>query len=675
MTTPMLPSARGGNAVLGTTGAECESGLAVPPSPRPHAPLGFAQLQLHVQSKTPTPVQTHLQAHPHAHMQMYAHAHPQMHTHPHMQQTLTQPQMTSQLPAQSQLQAANPEQNCLLDWLRKLRLHKYYPVFKQLTMEEFLALTEEDLNKYDLTQGAKKKLKTQLELQKEKRYVGSQFPMPCSGVARVTPSSHLSPLAHAHANSNTELRVEVEMGAMPLPRDSSSSSGYSSAPNSPMTPQHRDAVLERNKDLHRRSEAILDPCDKERTVHMSPVMSSSPSRPTAQVLPVQNDPTSPSSNPPPPITQGRSLVMGRKPRPPPLSADDRRPMVGARLETLFPALSLEGTPSSVPCPAGPVTPGMLCSPPPPGVMVETSSALTATSNTLHHVSHPPLHLQLSPSSLPPRERGPHYPFFASSSSASSSSSYSSASPSFSSAYSSKSSLSPSARGAGLPMATVSSVPMVAVPGNTYCGNNVSSLVPSSSPVSSEAVCYGASSSSFAGQASSSSASSSCLCVCSSCGCSGNCGSYAALPTSYAGYFPHPLSGTSVFTLGPLLHLSPLLTGGATPAAAAPAPFSYPVVAPPLYSNSLSHEAQQQQQGLVIPPLQGYLGTGGSMYHSHGMLGNGGHVKKGSGNISCYNCGVSGHRAQDCKQPPMDCPQQGTFRLKYAPHTDNQDSGD
>lgn len=31
---------------------------------------------------------------------------------------------------------ASPEQNGILDWLRKLRLHKYYPVFKQLTMEE-----------------------------------------------------------------------------------------------------------------------------------------------------------------------------------------------------------------------------------------------------------------------------------------------------------------------------------------------------------------------------------------------------------------------------------------------------------------------------------------------------------------------------------------------------------
>lgn len=68
----------------------------------------------------------------------------------------------------SSLQAPQPqEQNGILDWLRKLRLHKYYPVFKQLTMEKFLSLTEEDLNKFEsLTMGAKKKLKTQLELEK-----------------------------------------------------------------------------------------------------------------------------------------------------------------------------------------------------------------------------------------------------------------------------------------------------------------------------------------------------------------------------------------------------------------------------------------------------------------------------------------------------------------------------
>lgn len=37
----------------------------------------------------------------------------------------------------SSLQTPQPqEQNGILDWLRKLRLHKYYPVFKQLTMEK-----------------------------------------------------------------------------------------------------------------------------------------------------------------------------------------------------------------------------------------------------------------------------------------------------------------------------------------------------------------------------------------------------------------------------------------------------------------------------------------------------------------------------------------------------------
>lgn len=37
---------------------------------------------------------------------------------------------------QHQPHPPGPEQNGILDWLRKLRLHKYYPVFKQLTMEE-----------------------------------------------------------------------------------------------------------------------------------------------------------------------------------------------------------------------------------------------------------------------------------------------------------------------------------------------------------------------------------------------------------------------------------------------------------------------------------------------------------------------------------------------------------
>ncbi|XP_058253708.1 zinc finger CCHC domain-containing protein 14 isoform X2 [Hemibagrus wyckioides] len=467
-------------------------------------------------------------------------------------------QQTAPHPQQQQPHPPSPEQNGILDWLRKLRLHKYYPVFKQLTMEEFLALTEEDLNKYDLTQGAKKKLKTQLELQKEKlhekRYTMSQFPVSCGGVARVTPSTYNGPITHTSSSSNTGTDVEC--------------------------------------------------VEKDRVCFLLSTAGSGPSRPTAQVLPVQNDPsvcpshTSVTLPSIPLLAPGRGLgSASRKPRPP----------------LLCTAMGVEA--------------------PPPGHQeVETCTALTVTSNALHHVSHPTLHFQVS--ATPGHARLSQYPNSASSSS---SSSFSSSSSSFSFSSSSKPTFSP-----------ISAVPMAAVSGNTYSPNSASIVAPpTTSPVTTETACYGSAQSNGTTP-----------CVCSSCGCSGKCGSF---------YFPHPFSGTSLFTFGPLLHFSPLLAGSGSAS-----PFSYPIVAPPLYSSSLSHDSQQN---LVLPPMQGFLGGGTNTYQPYGMMGNGGTGQKKVGSVSCYNCGLSGHRAHDCKQPPMDSAQQGMFRLKYSPQSDSQDSGD
>ncbi|XP_068169375.1 zinc finger CCHC domain-containing protein 14 isoform X2 [Antennarius striatus] len=600
------------------------------------------------------------------------HSQPASHSH---SQPLSYSQSRSQSHTQASCQAqpGAPEQNGILDWLRRLRLHKYYPVFKQLTMEEFLALTEEDLNKYDLTQGAKKKLKTQLELQNREMKMEKR---PFSGIARVTPSSHMGPLTHPSSPAG-ELRVEVDgvPHHHPVSADSSSSSGYSSLSCSPRTPLCCDPTLDRGRDIHRRPEAGGAP-EKERSCLF--ILNSScptaPSRPTAQVLPVQTDPAPPlpascsfglpqsSYHPPATYTQtllsnpARILASPRKPRPPPLSTEDRTKLLDSglpaaaggfggglsvgmrvRLENLFPGLNMDGSSAlqdSLVCHG--LTGGAV------GLMVETSSAMTSTSNSLHHVSHPPLHFHLSSSSSPSPSGYYSCPPISSSSSFSS---FSSSCPSTKS--SSQSGSSSSGGGGGfVPMATASSVPVAAVSGNTYHPPQPTSS-PSPSPSSSASLDQ-------------SSGYSPSVCVCSSCGCRGNCGAYGALPGyAAAGYLQSLSAGPSLFTLGPLLHLSPLIASSSTAGAGA-VPFSYPMmVPPPLYRHSpVSHD---QQQGFAF-------------YQPHGIVGNVGQ-KRAAGNLSCYNCGANGHRAEECKQPSMDSGQQGSFRLKYTPHSDSKDSGD
>ncbi|XP_077425332.1 zinc finger CCHC domain-containing protein 14 isoform X2 [Vanacampus margaritifer] len=581
--------------------------------------------------------------------------------------SLPQPRAQSHAQSPSQSQVNTPEQNGILDWLRKLRLHKYYPVFKQLTMEEFLALTEDDLNKYDLTQGAKKKLKTQLELQKsadremEKRT--------CSGIARVTPSSHMGPSTH---NSTAELRVEVDtvLHHHPVHTDSSSSSGYSSSSCSPRTPLCCDSTLDRSRDIYRRvsgPEAAGGGQEKERSCIfiLNSGCPAGSSRPTAQVLPVQTDISAPAiascsshlpftlshyhpqgSYPQSPLSnQARIPSSPRKPRPPHLCVEDRTKVpasvlrgtsagfgpglgvgMGMRLENLLPRLKLKSdVSSSILDSEGCLgLPGSAL-----GLMVETSCALTSTSNSLHHVSQPPLHFHLSSSSPSTYYSYPPVSSF----------------PTFATSCQSSKSLSQSASSSGasvfVSMATAT-VPIATVPGKIYYPQQTSL---SASSATSLDLSQGHSHS---------------MCVCSSCGCRGNCGAYGTLPAyAPASGYMQPFSASSVFTLGPLLHLSPLMASSNATSNGS-TPFSYSMMAPP-HLSCQSPGSHEQQKGF-------------SFYQSHGIVGNG-VQKRVAGNLSCYNCGGHGHRAEDCKQPPMDSSQQGTFRLKYTPHSDKKDSGD
>lgn len=110
---PGMPM-RGPAAVGGGGGGDASS------HGQPHS---YHQHHLHPQSGVlpGTQLQSHSQPTSHSHSQSRSQSHPQ---------------------APSQSQAGAPEQNGILDWLRRLRLHKYYPVFKQLTMEEVSAASD-----------------------------------------------------------------------------------------------------------------------------------------------------------------------------------------------------------------------------------------------------------------------------------------------------------------------------------------------------------------------------------------------------------------------------------------------------------------------------------------------------------------------------------------------------
>ncbi|XP_044282427.1 zinc finger CCHC domain-containing protein 2 isoform X2 [Varanus komodoensis] len=146
--------------------------------------------------------------------------------------------------------------------------------------------------------------------------------------------------------------------------------------------------------------------------------------------------------------------------------------------------------------------------------------------------------------------------------------------------------------------------------------------------------------------------------CGSCGRRCSCGTNGNLQLNNY-YYPNPLPG-QVYRVSPIFPLPSFCNGSYLNQAHQTNGTQIPFYLPRgPYANGMMHDPViGSQTNYGVQQMPGY-GRFYSMYPAQNVVANtNGSGPKKNGNVSCYNCGVSGHYAQDCKQSSMEASQQG-----------------